>query len=42
MKRLANRSYTDDEMANLRNCKCSIPCIVFCNVVIIQMLEEEE
>ena len=38
----ATRTYTDIEMAKLRNCQCSIPCIVFCNVVIRQMLEEEE
>jgi len=37
---MSNREYTDEEMAKLRNCKCSIPCIVFCNVVIKQMLEE--
>ena len=42
MSRLANRTYTNEEMAKLRNCQCSIPCIVFCNVVIRQMLEEEE
>ena len=34
----ANRQYTDLEMARLRKCECRIPCIVFCNVVIREML----
>ena len=37
-----NREYTNEEMARLRKCECSIPCIVFCNVVIRQLLEESK
>jgi len=42
MKTLANRPMTAEDLRKLRDCQCGIPCIVFCNVVIRQMLEEEE
>ena len=34
------RVYTKQEIAKLRDCQCTIPCLVYCNVVIRQLQEE--
>jgi len=36
------KPYTKEEIERMRNCECSIPCIVYCNVVIRQIMEEEK
>jgi len=31
-----------EEMQELRSCSCSIPCIVYCNVVLVRIKKQQE